>query len=66
MHEGEDPVMDVRIIRMKQMGPDGDRGWVVEVQRSRGWQVVLDDGTRGQAERVAAVARHEAGLSGTR
>ncbi len=42
---------------MKNMGPQGDRGWVVEVRRSGGWQVLLADGTRGQAERIAAEAQ---------
>ncbi len=30
MPEDEDPITDVRIIRMKNMGPQGDRGWRVQ------------------------------------
>jgi len=55
MHDGEDPVTDVKIDRMKAMGPDGDRGWRVRVLRASGWQTVLDDGTRGRAERISDI-----------
>jgi hypothetical protein len=52
-----DEVEDVRIIRMKNMGPQGDRGYVVEVKQGGRWIKVLEDGTDGQAARVAAEAR---------
>jgi hypothetical protein len=50
-------VEDVRIIRMKNMGPQGDKGFVVEVKQESRWTKILEDGTRGEAERVAADAR---------
>ncbi len=53
--EGE--VEDVRITRMKDMGPEGDRGFVVETKQDGRWMKILEDGTRGEAERAAADAR---------
>jgi hypothetical protein len=53
-------VEDVRIIRMKDMGPQGDRGFVVEVKQGGRWSKIVEDGTRGEAERVAADARRPA------
>jgi hypothetical protein len=42
---------------MKAMGPEGDRGFFVETKLGGQWIKVLEDGTRGQAERIAAEAR---------
>jgi hypothetical protein len=35
-------VQDVRIFRMKDMGPNGDRGYVVEVKQDGHWMKVLE------------------------
>lgn len=44
----EGMVEDVRIIRMKTMGPKGDRGYVVQVKQEGRWVKVLEDATDGE------------------
>ena len=53
----EDNVEEVRTGRMKNMEPEGDRGYFVEAKTDGRWVRLIEDGTRGQAERVAAEAR---------
>lgn len=56
-HAMDGEVTDVRIMRMKNMGPEGDRGYVVETKLDGRWIKVPEYGTRSQAERIAAEAR---------
>lgn len=55
----DDEVEDVRVLRMEAVGPQGERV-VVEAKQDGRWIKLLEDGTRGQAERVAADARRGA------